>query len=640
MRKLLLFFLVAVPALAVQSQSLITVNPQQCVWRAGDSPAWAAPNLDESGWQPYTKWHPDPDQAHMWIRCHADLGALRSDSSPALQVNFYAAYALYLDGNQIGGAGDLRSGFFSLNVIRTYPLISAQIPDQPATIALRITYRILGTPWPLPISPLVITAGNAGILNWRRGSVVLSQLSTPFKNLVLFGINGVFGVMLVALFLYDRSRRELLILSLACIGIAGIFVTFFLEAAQTDAPIWVSIILGTISAHATTLGQMWFPFAAARRRMPWFYWMLFALYALRFPLSLAAVLFSARSSLSLQAASHFPWVGNYARDLGYTAAFVAFWPWRRITRRMIPIAVTCMAWGAIMMLYFFTPLEVFPGWVSAKNEIQALVTLCAMAALLGLLFREQQHTARERAELAGEMQAAGKIQQMLAPAQVETAPGLRVDVAFRPMREVGGDFYLCRVLPDGRQRVLLGDVSGKGAAAAMAATLILGAAAARDADSPAALLSHLNRVLCENHLSGFATCLCTDVGPNGTATLANAGHLPPYCGGREIELDSGLPLGIMAETSYSETTFHIAVGDTLTFLSDGVVEARNAKGELFGFDRTAAISTQSAESIARAASTFGQEDDITVLTLKFAGHDPAPIFAGAARLSAPPSGAP
>jgi hypothetical protein len=114
------------------AQSLITIPPQQCVWRTGDNPAWAAPNLDESGWQPYTKWHPDPDQAHMWIRCHADLGALRSDSSPALQVNFYAAYALYLDGNQIGGAGDLRSGYFSLNVIRTYPLISAQIPDQPA----------------------------------------------------------------------------------------------------------------------------------------------------------------------------------------------------------------------------------------------------------------------------------------------------------------------------------------------------------------------------------------------------------------------------------------------------------------------------------------------------------------------------
>ncbi len=616
MLKWALLFLLPFPLAAV-GQGVITISPQQCVWRAGDNSAWAAPNIDESGWQPYTKWHPDPEQAHMWIRCHTDLSALRSDSSPALQVNFYAAYALYLDGNPIGSAGDLRSGNFSMNVIRTYPLISAQISDQPATIALRITYRILGTPWPLPFSSLAIDAGNAGILNWRRGSVVLSQLSTPFKNLILFGINGVFGVMLVALFLYDRSRRELLILSLACIGIAGIFVAFFLEAAQTDAPIWVSIILGAISAHATTLGQMWFPFAAARRRMPWFYWMLFALYALRFPLSLATVLFSARLSLSLQATLHFPWMGNYARDLGYTAAFVAFWPWKRITRRMIPIAVTCMAWGAIMMLYFFTPLEVFPGWVSAKNEIQALVTLCAMAALLGLLFREQQRTAQERAVLAGEMQAAGEIQRMLAPASIDTTAGLHIDVAFQPMREVGGDFYLCRVLPDGRQRVLIGDVSGKGAGAAMAATLLLGAAAARDTDSPPVLLAKLNRVLHDNSLSGFATCLCADVAPDGIVTLANAGHIPPYIGGKELDIENGLPLGLDPQAVYRKSSFRLSPGAQLTLLTDGVVEARNAQGELFGFERTRAISAQSAESIAQAAQAHGQEDDITVLTLAF-----------------------
>jgi hypothetical protein len=629
----LLFFALVSATVPLAAQSIITIPPQQCIWRAGDNPAWAVPSLDENGWLPYKQWQPQPDQVHMWIRCHANLSALQSASNPALQVSLYAAYALYLDGHEIGGAGSLRSGIFSMNVIRTYPLSSAQILNQPSTIALRITYRILGTPWPLPFSPLAISAGDAGLLSLQRNSVVLGQLATPFKNLVLFGINGVIGCMLLALFLYDRSHRELLILSVACIGIAGIFVTFFIEFAQTDAPIWAVILAGHASALATSFGQMWFPFAAARRRTPVFFWIIFALYALRFPPAIVSLLFfSAHSSLSFQDVLHFPWVGvsNYARLLCYTGAFVAFWPWKRITRRMIPIAITCMAWDVVMILYFLTPLNVFQGWVSARNEVQAIVTLCATAALLGLLFRDQQRTAQERAELAGEMHAASEIQRMLAPARIDTAPGLHIDVAFHPMREVGGDFYLCRVLPDGRQRVLLGDVSGKGAAAALAAAVILGAASARDSDSPAGILTHLNRVLRDNRLSGFATCLCADVAADGIVTLANAGHLAPYLAGSELVLESGLPLGLDGHTAYPESQFQLLLGAQLTLLTDGVVEARNASGELFGFERAAAISAQPVESIAHAAQAHGQEDDITVLSLTFAPV-PKPICGPFAR---------
>ena len=186
---------------------------------------------------------------------------------------------------------------------------------------------------------------------------------------------------------------------------------------------------------------------------------------------------------------------------------------------------------------------------------------------------------------------------------------------FHPMREVGGDFYLCRVLPGGRQRVLVGDVSGKGAAAAMSATLLLGAAAARESDSPAVLLAQLNRVLHESRVGGFATCLCADLTAAGEITLANAGHLPPYCNNREIEISSSLPLGVTAAAQYTETTLRLAPGETLTLLSDGVVEARSDSGELFGFERAAQIINRSASAIAEAAQQWGQEDDITVLTV-------------------------
>lgn len=99
---------------------------------------------------------------------------------------------------------------------------------------------------------------------------------------------------------------------------------------------------------------------------------------------------------------------------------------------------------------------------------------------------------------------------------------------------------------------------------------------------------------------------------------ANAGHLAPYLNGEELSLESGLPLGVTTDAEYPEFAFVLTPGDTLTFLSDGVVEARNQRGELLGFERTQAISGKSAEEIVLAAQQFGQEDDITVLTLTFA----------------------
>jgi serine phosphatase RsbU (regulator of sigma subunit) len=99
---------------------------------------------------------------------------------------------------------------------------------------------------------------------------------------------------------------------------------------------------------------------------------------------------------------------------------------------------------------------------------------------------------------------------------------------------------------------------------------------------------------------------------------ANAGHIAPYANGKELEIDNGLPLGITAAAAYCNTMLHLEAGTTLTLLTDGVVEAQNDKGELFGFDRAAAISSEPAQKVAAAAKTFGQQDDITVLSLAWA----------------------
>jgi hypothetical protein len=95
MSKLVLLLLLPVPIVAL-GQNVVIVSPQQCVWRAGDDPAWAAPNIDESGWQPLEQFKlPDqfltlPEQPRSWVRCHADLLSLKTLARPALQILFNA----------------------------------------------------------------------------------------------------------------------------------------------------------------------------------------------------------------------------------------------------------------------------------------------------------------------------------------------------------------------------------------------------------------------------------------------------------------------------------------------------------------------------------------------------------------------
>ena len=102
---------------------------------------------------------------------------------------------------------------------------------------------------------------------------------------------------------------------------------------------------------------------------------------------------------------------------------------------------------------------------------------------------------------------------------------------------------------------------------------------------------------------------------DGKLTIANAGHLAPYLDGHELAVHGGMPLGLEATRSYAESHFMLCADEQLTMLTDGVVEARNRQGELYGFERTSEIATLAADAIANKAREFGQEDDITVLTL-------------------------
>jgi serine phosphatase RsbU (regulator of sigma subunit) len=247
---------------------------------------------------------------------------------------------------------------------------------------------------------------------------------------------------------------------------------------------------------------------------------------------------------------------------------------------------------------------------------------------LAIFVRDLIHDRREKQRMAADLAAVRAIQQVLIPEDTPTIPGFNIQSVYKPFGEVGGDFF--QVLPvmgnTGAVLVIIGDVSGKGLPAAMTVSLLVGTVhtLANFTESPGEILAAMNQRMLTRSNGGFTTCLVLRADADGTLTVANAGHIAPYLAGKELPLENGLPLGISADTTYAESTFKLAAGQQLTLLTDGVVEARDKAGDLFGFEATAAISTESANQIAKTAELFGQEDDITVLSMiRAVGLNPA-----------------
>jgi serine phosphatase RsbU (regulator of sigma subunit) len=165
----------------------------------------------------------------------------------------------------------------------------------------------------------------------------------------------------------------------------------------------------------------------------------------------------------------------------------------------------------------------------------------------------------------------------------------------------------------------VGDVTGKGLQAGMLVALIVGAirAATQHSSDPSQILSEVNEQLCERQQAS-ATCMILRIDPDGTVLIANAGQLPPYLNGRELKMDGALPVGIISNVELSLVSFRLEPGDSLILMSDGVVEAQDSRGTLFGFERINEMLRHHAtpRDIANAAQEFGQEDDILVLQVR------------------------
>jgi serine phosphatase RsbU (regulator of sigma subunit) len=236
-----------------------------------------------------------------------------------------------------------------------------------------------------------------------------------------------------------------------------------------------------------------------------------------------------------------------------------------------------------------------------------------------LLLRRLYHSLKRQRQMALDVKQAQEVQQVILPPARMTLPGLEIESEYRPALEVGGDFF--QIIPhpsDGSVLIVAGDVAGKGLRSGMLVALLVGAirTAADTSDDPTFVLRTLNKRLCGRG-DAQATCLALRIDADGAATLVNAGHLPPYLNGEPLAMEGALPLGMLPGDIFSVMNFKLAEGDRLLLLSDGIAEARDADGRLFGFERVAQLlqSQPSAAELASAAQRFGQQDDISVISV-------------------------
>ena len=248
---------------------------------------------------------------------------------------------------------------------------------------------------------------------------------------------------------------------------------------------------------------------------------------------------------------------------------------------------------------------------------------------------EQEISERER--IAQELRVAREIQQASLPKEAPQLEGWQVSPHYQPAREVGGDFYDFFDLEEGRVGVVVGDATGKGMPAALVAeatsNMLRAVAQALDSSSPGEVLERVNETLMARIPPNmFVTCFYAILEPkSGRLLYANAGHDLPYLRRRGSDCEElrarGMPLGLMPGMSYEQKEIVLDAGETALFYSDGLVEAHDPHGEMFGFPRLQELVAEHGEEgrlegflLEELYSFVGegweQEDDITLLTLR------------------------
>jgi hypothetical protein len=626
----------ALPAAAQRVDASATGGPTSldAPWRLhfGDAPNFAQPGFDDSHW---TLHRIEKDWAGEGRRGYAGYAWYRMrvvlpNTSEPLALAIYPpanAVEVYIDGTLAGTVGRMRPqpAWTYLRTVYAFP-VPAALHGRSVEVALRVwgawqQAQRLGAGAASQPALLGAARDVESIVTLEDENRWLTKI--PDWTVDLTGL--CIGLFSFGLFLLQRQAREYAYAAVYLCGSAALdLLIWILRQEGGGVPFWAnasnvsdSVLLcfwllftwGFVGAKADRL--LFFCLAAAWMNaiagpsvefgiipLAGFFWIVAPMY-----LFLSIAVFVRLYTLARR--------GNRDAQLFLIPFFFSL-----VVQSIVSVVTALYSSGLVnfqgtMILYRGSHFDV--SW----EQLFTTLSYFAVGAVLVLRFAR---SAREEQRLRTEMESARRVQGQLVPVDLPQLKAFTCEAAYRAASEVGGDFYQVFPRSDGSALVLVGDVSGKGLRAAMLGTLIVGAAGALAQENlaPEEMLNRLNRHLCGRTDGGFATCLCARLAPDGALSIANAGHLSPYHNGCELPCESGLPLGIMPESAYPETRVLLNPGDALTFLSDGVVEARSTAGELFGFDRTQEISRQSAEQIADTAARFGQEDDITVLTLSFA----------------------
>jgi sigma-B regulation protein RsbU (phosphoserine phosphatase) len=584
---------------------------------AGDNPAWAQPGFDDSQWR--TVDLDDLGAAQpgwRWYRLQVKLAPQRGHLH-LLIAGGQGTYEIYLNGVEAAGAV-IRPFDVSRPTEQIFPL-----PDDVThlTIALRTSTPRVYTSWHLPLF-LTAAVGSPESIDNERQAMESGRLYAALPSIAINLVLIIAGLGSFALFRSQLRSREYLWLGLylLLLGISNLL----LALVQTGlAALPCNNLLADPLVFFFTIAQIEFTFSFAGRR-PNRAWRAYE------AILLSPLLLNALTWIGILASGTYLVVEALVILPAAVLLPVALLLWYRHGNREAGwLVLPSLLPLAMSSIYDLGTVSIYLGWGfadfldnpimigSIPLQIADLGAVLFLLAIGVVMFFRFTRVSREQARVAVELAAAREIQRTLVPNTLPEIDGYRIEAAWFPADEVGGDFYQVMTIGDGKTLVLVGDVSGKGLKAAMTGTLALGAlrALAGQRLGPAALLTQLNRQLAETVHEGFVTCLCTQITAQGELIIANAGHLPPYRNGAEMPIESSLPLALVADVQYEEVISHLDPGDRFTLLSDGVAEARNSKGDLFGFERTRAISTEPANAIAEAALRYGQADDITVLTL-------------------------
>jgi Stage II sporulation protein E (SpoIIE) len=588
----------------------------------GFVPGWTArgyPNLDGYAWYRLRVRITDPGQP-LWLKMPNDVDD---------------AYQVYADGHYVG-----QFGRFSPDHVTVYSARAISFPLPPPRpsgemeVALRF-YMTGGTRFSSPDAGGMHQPPAFGLASTVR---LLQQAEDDTNQHYYFGslLQSLLFVLVAPLVLWAwlQNRQEQtylwLFLTLGC-SFLRIFLVVF-GNLRSVLPLGVDGILLDVF-----LGPLLLPFwimfwwywfgLRGRRWIPRTAWLIVIVEMLAF-----LCLRSPTGGVNLVPGSWLPWLNNVSVAclvaLGVLLFVILIEGFRRNRTEALLAALPLLliefasfnvffinTFG-IALTYFFFGLGISVGQIA-----NILMVLVIGALVMRRFLRTQANRERARQIVALDMEQAQQLQQRVLVPEILHSPAFCVEAEYHPAQTVGGDFFQTLSKPDGSLLVVVGDVSGKGMSAAMLVAVLVGAIRTRADESfdPAAMLTMLNQRLIGRSGGHLATCLVAELRPGGTMHVANAGHLPPYLNGKELDLEGSLPLGAAGVIDPSSRIITLEPGDRLTFLTDGVVEAMNSQNELFGFDRARTISNEPAAAIARQAQAFGQHDDITVLSIEFTG---------------------